>query len=107
MTAAAMLVPDNCITPLAPLPLTWFCGYVFDRYESAASADATWLPGAARSGLITRSYRVGPFELYAASVSSPRAPVPCVSIAPTVSANGLFPGVVMPPYTDTPSFVFP
>ena len=30
---------------------------------NAASADTMWLPGAARSGLITRSYRVGPFEL--------------------------------------------
>ena len=35
-----MLVPDSCITAFAPVPLTWFCGYVFDRYESPASADA-------------------------------------------------------------------
>src|SRR4029079_17087903 len=63
MTPAAMLVPDNCITALAPAPLRWFCGYVLARYESAASADAMWLPGAARSGLMIRSYRVGPFEL--------------------------------------------
>src|SRR6266851_9652145 len=102
-----MLVPDSCITAFAPVPLTWFCGYVFDRYESPASADAMWCPGAARSGLMIRSYRVGPFELYAASVSSDRAAVPCVSIAPTAIAYGLFAGVVIPPYTDRPSFVFP
>ena len=51
-----------------------------------------WLPGAATSGLMMRSYFVGPFELYFASVSSDRAAVPCVSIAPTVSAYGLLAG---------------
>src|SRR5438132_14376018 len=106
-TPAAMLVPDNWITALAPVPLTWRSGKFFDKYESAASADAIWLPGADRSGLMTRSYRVGPFELYAASVSSDRCAVPCVSIAPTAIAYGLLAGVMIPPYTDRPSCVFP
>ena len=83
-----------------PVPDTCRSGYVADRYEPAASADTMWLPGAATSGFITRSYRVGPFELYAASVSSDRCAVSCVSIAPTVSAYGLLPGDVIPPYTD-------
>ena len=66
-----------------------------------------WLPGAARSGFMIRSYRVGPFELYAASVSSDRCGVPCVSIAPTAIAYGLLAGDVIPPYTVRPSAVLP
>src|SRR6266852_314709 len=60
-------------------------------------------PGATRSGLTRRSYRVGPRELYDVIVSSDRTTVPCVFNAPTVMASGEFPGDVIPPHTGRPS----
>src|SRR5262245_1094791 len=106
-TAVAMLVPDSCMYASVPLPATCRSGCVVASSEPLASADTMCDPGAAMSGLIRRSNAVGPRELYAASVSSDRCGVPCVSIAPTVSAYGLFPGDVMLPSTVLPSAVRP
>src|SRR3990170_2716423 len=62
-------------------------------------------PGATTSGLIAKSKRVGPRELYGAIASSQRSTVPFVSTAPTVMAAGELPGEVMPPSTGTPAGV--
>ena len=65
------------------------------------------LPGAAMSGFTARSKRVGPRELYVATVSSLRLAVPQVLSAPTVIASGEFPGDVMPPRIGVPSSATP
>ena len=69
----------------------------------ATSAAHTLLPGATRSGFITRSIAVGPLELYVVTTSSYRLAVPLVLSAPTVMTSGRLPGDAMPPYTGTSS----
>src|SRR5438093_5820339 len=59
------------------------------------------------SGLTARSNRVGPRELYVATLSSVRFTVPHVLSAPTVSASGELPGDVMPPRIMCPSADLP
>ena len=55
-------------------------------------------PGATRSGFALKSIAVGPRELNAATVSSPRSVVPMWLDAPTVSTHGALPGAPTPPY---------
>src|SRR5471032_2090293 len=76
-------------------------------YEPFASIETILLPGAATSGFTAPSYRVGPRELYVATVSSSRLTVPCVLSEPTVIASGELPGDVMPPRIIVPSAATP
>ena len=102
-----MLVPLSSKYPFAPFPATWRSGYVGDRDDPAASSDTIRLPGATRSGFSRWSNRVGPRELYVATVSSDRSTVPCVFSAPTVIAYGELPGDSMPATTVVPSGELP
>ena len=61
-------------------------------------SDSVPTPGATTSGFAARSTAVGPRELNAAIVSSPRSIVPIVLEAPTVSTHGALPGAVIAPY---------
>src|SRR5262249_55287987 len=117
-TGAATDVPLNSIS-------VWFgawvapgtiasCGYVVTSWfhparvprMSEESAPTTRLPGATRSGLSQPS-TVGPRELKPATVSSARAVVECMLIAPTVITVGSWPGDPTAPYISRPSAVLP
>src|SRR3954447_5854214 len=106
-TGAAMLVPLRRRYAFVALPATCHCGYVVLRYDLLDSSETMRVPGASRSGLTARSYRVGPRELYGATVSSDVSTVPCVSSAPTVIAYGELPGDAMPPRIGAPVSVCP
>src|SRR5712691_2952321 len=96
-TAVAMLEPlRRTYRPDIPgRAATRSCGcwlYSVPLLVSATSRS----PGATTSGLAKPSYQDGPRELYGATTSSPRPMVPNVRAAPTVMADGAFPGDVMP-----------
>src|SRR3954470_5864291 len=65
-------------------------------------SDSMPTPGATRSGLADASTAVGPRELNAAIVASPRSMVPMWLDAPTVSTHGALPGAATPPYWPCP-----
>ena len=62
-----MAMPSGPIVP---------AGAVCATVLPATSAAHTLLPGATRSGFITRSIAVGPLELYVVTTSSDRLAVP-------------------------------
>src|SRR5437867_13127336 len=68
-TALAMLVPVRRKYAFFPEPAMCHWGYFFERYDPDASSATSLVPGATTSGFTARSYLVGPFELYGATVS--------------------------------------
>ena len=91
--------PRQLHVGVGPLPVTCRSGIRLSTdTRPGASADTMWLPGRHQSGFITRSYSVGPRELYVATVSSrPLRRARACRSRPTVIAHGLLPGDVMPP----------
>src|SRR6185295_16867922 len=101
-----MLVPLSRMNDLSPTRInpaeyvaySVLCGLMF---------ETSLEPGATMSGFCNPSYHVGPRELYHATVSSAREIVCSVSTAPTVIADGAFPGEVMPAYAGSRVSVSP
>src|SRR5437762_1697532 len=98
VTAVAMLVPLSR-KYLVPTRKSGYCAY---SALLAAAIETSRCPGATRSGLAYPLYQAGPRELYGGTWSSARPAVSRVFAAPTVIAEGAFPGEVMPAYPTRP-----
>src|SRR5262244_1016686 len=94
-TPAAMLVPLN-LTYERPPSVSRSAGKLLKSVCDELATDSSRWPGATMSGLTNPSYHVGPRELYSATTSSVRVVVSNVRVAPTVMADGAFPGELMP-----------
>ena len=71
--------------------------FALNRRLPRAASDTMLTPGATRSGLASRSNRVGPRELESETRSSERSGVPSVSSEPTQIADGALHGTPTPP----------
>ena len=103
-----MLVPLRLrygCAAVAGVPHSRAAGRVTNSVLPTSASDSVPTPGATRSGFWTRSIRLGPSELNAATESSRRSAVPLWLAAPTVSTHGAFPGDVMPPNWGCPRVV--
>ena len=93
-----MLVPDSVKYSGWPVaPGTRRCSNSLNRRLPRAASDTMFTPGATRSGLASRSKRVGPRELDSETRSSVSVGVPCVSSEPTQIADGALHGTPTPP----------
>ena len=103
-----MLVPDSskCSNTVGWLesPATRLAGNRRSRCDPADRVETMRLPGAIRSGLATRSRRVGPRDEYVVTVSSVRSAVLRSLRAPTVITLRELQGLVMVPWPSRPEF---